>query len=660
MLITFDNLSTPTKNTYTDLQIIKLNLQKINEILGTYVTDNNGILDAEAIIAQPYTQNSFFLTIAGGALTGNLYANSDPTAPLQVATKEYVDNIDGQLQSQASELFSLLYNTSTILQVELNQLNNILTADLSNINTELANLTGDYNTLLNNINYDNEQIITLTNEFSTLNSTIDIIYNDYLQLANNLNLDVISINENITNTSTLLQNQINNLTSETNVLQNEINNLSNIETQLTNTDTNLQNEINAINSTLSNYYNKSQINSSFLNTSGGTITGGLTILGNLDVQGTNTFLDSTTMNVGDNFIFLNQNATSAALDSGLSINRGVEPSANLIWNETIDAWQITNNSGTYNKIISEFDNTTLGVLILGQDPTTPLGAATKEYVDNTSTTLSGQINNLQNNYNTLSSNLSNATNQLLSDISTITNLISNTSNTIQTILSDINTLENDNTSLETQLNSVNTSLSNNVSSINNLSSEYSTLANEINNEQAQLNNLNANLNNNYYTITQTNSTFLPLTGGSLNGTLFVTSDISTGHNLNVASQVTSNTVSVPNVYNFLVGSTPFIDMISGTGGSGGTGTWNQTLAVPGGIVFPNGYIMNWGTTNKVGKILFPYAYSTQVFYIMFLQPAAGSTYQVSMLTTNNLSSFKVTRTNFGFGPSLRYWFSAGY
>lgn len=67
----------------------------------------------------------------------------------------------------------------------------------------------------------------------------------------------------------------------------------------------------------------------------------VTILGNLNVTGTTTTIDSTTINVDDNEIILNSSlTTSPVLDGLITVNRGTETDAQLKWNETTNEWEV--------------------------------------------------------------------------------------------------------------------------------------------------------------------------------------------------------------------------------------------------------------------------------------------------------------------------------
>ena len=72
-----------------------------------------------------------------------------------------------------------------------------------------------------------------------------------------------------------------------------------------------------------------------------TTSGALIVTGNLTVNGTTTTIDTNTVNIGDNIIVLNADATgSASQDAGIEIERGDDSNKTLIWDETNNKWTV--------------------------------------------------------------------------------------------------------------------------------------------------------------------------------------------------------------------------------------------------------------------------------------------------------------------------------
>jgi len=94
-----------------------------------------------------------------------------------------------------------------------------------------------------------------------------------------------------------------------------------------------------------------------------TTSGNATIGGNLTVNGSVTTLSTETINLADNIIVLNSNATGAASEnSGIEIERGDDTNVALRWNETSDNWELTTNGTNYYRILTSNSSITTGQL----------------------------------------------------------------------------------------------------------------------------------------------------------------------------------------------------------------------------------------------------------------------------------------------------------
>jgi hypothetical protein len=81
--------------------------------------------------------------------------------------------------------------------------------------------------------------------------------------------------------------------------------------------------------------------------------GDLTVTGNLTVSGSTTYINTETLELADNTIILNSNATgSASENAGIEIERGDDPNVSLLWNESSNKWEFTNDGSTYAEIAS--------------------------------------------------------------------------------------------------------------------------------------------------------------------------------------------------------------------------------------------------------------------------------------------------------------------
>ena len=104
------------------------------------------------------------------------------------------------------------------------------------------------------------------------------------------------------------------------------------------------------------------------------------VQGSLEVKGTQTNVDSTTLNVEDNFIIVARNNSGPAdIVAGIMVERGAANNAAFYWNEGEDVFKAvttTTGSGSNNSIT----DTALAKVMAGE-PTSGSHVATKTYVD---------------------------------------------------------------------------------------------------------------------------------------------------------------------------------------------------------------------------------------------------------------------------------------
>jgi hypothetical protein len=79
-----------------------------------------------------------------------------------------------------------------------------------------------------------------------------------------------------------------------------------------------------------------------------TIGGSLTVTGDLTVSGSTTYLNTATLQVEDNKVVLNSNATGTpTVDAGIEVERGDYPNAELFWDESEGKWTASNGSASF-------------------------------------------------------------------------------------------------------------------------------------------------------------------------------------------------------------------------------------------------------------------------------------------------------------------------
>ena len=94
-----------------------------------------------------------------------------------------------------------------------------------------------------------------------------------------------------------------------------------------------------------------------IDSTGGTTTidDDVVITGTLTVSGSATYVNTEVIELADNTIILNSNATgSASQDAGIEVERGDNTNVAIVWNETNDVWTLTNNGTNYHNIVRKY------------------------------------------------------------------------------------------------------------------------------------------------------------------------------------------------------------------------------------------------------------------------------------------------------------------
>ena len=109
-----------------------------------------------------------------------------------------------------------------------------------------------------------------------------------------------------------------------------------------------------------------------------TVVGNTTISGNLTVSGTATAIMSETVNMQDNIIVLNSNATgSASVDAGIEIERGDDANRKLFWDESEDKWMVETATGVFAELTTgggTITGTNTGEVVINLAAGVPAGA----------------------------------------------------------------------------------------------------------------------------------------------------------------------------------------------------------------------------------------------------------------------------------------------
>ena len=96
-----------------------------------------------------------------------------------------------------------------------------------------------------------------------------------------------------------------------------------------------------------------------IDSAGGTVTvdDNLVVSGNLTVSGTTTTVNTEEINLADNIIVLNANATGTPTENaGIEVERGDSANVVLRWNESTDTWEATRNGTNYYALVLAGDD----------------------------------------------------------------------------------------------------------------------------------------------------------------------------------------------------------------------------------------------------------------------------------------------------------------
>lgn len=190
----------------------------------------------------------------------------------------------------------------------------------------------------------------LTSRVNEISASLFVVRNDVATISGNLNTlsgDVAELSNTVVN----LTNTVNTISGNLDTLEATV---QNVETNITaiNSDLNtLETTIISVSGTLAtNYYTKTDSDNRFVHLTGNeniagnkTFNNNVTVLGDLNVSGTLTYLDSTNLAISDNVIVLNRGEVGAGvtnINAGLTVERGSLPDSNMVFNEVSDRWMV--------------------------------------------------------------------------------------------------------------------------------------------------------------------------------------------------------------------------------------------------------------------------------------------------------------------------------
>jgi hypothetical protein len=336
--LTINGLLTSSNISATTISTISLNSDSITALTLTSNTINSNNINAQTISATTYYGDGSNLSgvkYTGGTVTGNTLFQGVITASTLIVTG------------------STILNTLTANTISATTYQNLPVSGLTEgSNISITGSNGNYTVSFTggNVNYP-----TIFNDGLSGNtiSATTITATNY----NNLPLDVkvtgftyssntFIVYDNSGQTFPATFNVVTGLTVNGGLTATTIygngSNITNI--QIVNVD-NLQSQ-------LANKFDKS----------GGTVSGNVLVTGNVTILGTATTINTDTLNVKDNIITLNSNATGNTvpypINSGIEILRNSATTATLLWNETSGYW-MAGLTGSSKQIILSGDSLSL-------------------------------------------------------------------------------------------------------------------------------------------------------------------------------------------------------------------------------------------------------------------------------------------------------------
>src|SRR6056300_1599165 len=343
--LTNKTLTSPVISTITNVGTLTLPTST-DTLVGRATTDTltNKTLTSPTINAAGAIAGTFT-----GNLTGDVTGNADTATTLATARTIAGQSFDGSANitiastdlSDTADI-ALLDSTQTLTNKTINSANNTITITESDISDLGAYITASSTDTLTNKTINASQLVDSSVSNAKLaNSTVS--YGGIqLSLGGSDATPAFDLSDATNYPTSSLVGTITNAQLAGSISNDKLANSSITVTDgTTSTATSLGGTI-----TFSGTANEVEVSES-----SGTITVGLpdnvtignnlVVTGNLTVSGSTTTVNTETINLADNTIVLNSNATGSATENGgIEIERGDDTNKTLLWNETSDKWTV--------------------------------------------------------------------------------------------------------------------------------------------------------------------------------------------------------------------------------------------------------------------------------------------------------------------------------
>ena len=459
------NLTANLISTGSIVDDISGNLITTGQTLQTQITSNDGDITnlTSNLITTGQTLTTEITTVSGlitdnddditalKAATGVLKTSTDDNTANLISTGAIVDDISGNL-----------ITSGQTLQTQITSNDSDISTLTTNVITTGQTLTTDINTVSTNLVSTGSVVDDISGNLITTGQTLQT------QITSN-DGDITSLTSNLITTGQTLQ------------------------TQITSNDADI--------ATLDSTTVKLTTNQSV---AGNKIFTDTVTINNLTVTGTEVIVDVENLAVKDNIIHINSGESGAGISrisGGITIDRGTEPSANILYNDANDRFELNFPLATEGNVVASAAN----LITTGQTLTTSINTvstnlvSTGSVVDDisgnlitTGQTLQTQITSNDGDISTLTSNLVTTGQTLTTNINTVsTNLVStgaivddvsgNLITTGQTLQTQITSNDTDITNLSSNLVTTGQTLTTNIDTVaTNLVTTGQTLTSEIN------------------------------------------------------------------------------------------------------------------------------------------------------------------------------------
>jgi len=356
---TSSNTSTTALNAFTASASGRLNnLESTSASVNTSVTALNSSTASQQISIDALNVTSASVNTFSGSTLGRL-TNLESTS---ASVNNSVTALNTSTASQQASIDALnSYTSSNTSTTALNAFTASANGRLSNLEETSASVNGR----LSNIELTSASVNTSVSELNAFSSStlgrlsnieitsasvntsvseLNAFSSSTLGRLSNIELTSASVNTSISNINTTTASLNNSVSALNTVSASNLGRLTNLELTSASVNTSVSNlntttaslntsvsELNSYSSSLRTAFTASGVNVTF--------NGDTTVKGNLYVQGTQTVVDSTTINLADNVIVLNAAGTS---DGGLIVRDATgasTTSGSLLWDVTNDYWK---------------------------------------------------------------------------------------------------------------------------------------------------------------------------------------------------------------------------------------------------------------------------------------------------------------------------------